>query len=468
MHNLATILTPIKKSLTALIDAGGTPYLVGGCVRDHLLKKPLKDLDIEIHGLDMATVEQVLKKHATVMLVGKQFGVFKSANHPVDWSLPRRDSLGRKPEVAIDPHLGIAQACKRRDLTMNAMAIDLKQFLATNTITIIDPYGGQEALVCNELRAVDATLFLEDPLRFFRVMQFVGRFAMHPDAALNRLCASMALRDPITQAPLAIERIAEEIKKLLLQSERPSLGFRWLQEINRLNELMPELHALINTPQRADYHPEGNVFEHTMQTIDAMAHLHTTGHLNDTHEAYYLILAALCHDVGKATTTDINLHAHGHEQAGLPITKTLLARISIDHGASAMACKLIRHHLVPFVLLAENATDKAYKRLAAKLAPEATMRQLGLLSLADRQGRNGASHEPLNTLYDLFAAFIQRTEQAAVTHGPEAPVLLGRHLLDIVPAGPQLGKLVAQAYEIQLDTGIKDVAMLRELVLKQA
>ncbi len=466
MQNFATILAPIKKSLAALIDAGSTPYLVGGCVRDHLLKKPLKDLDIEIHGLDIATVEQVLKKHDTVMLVGKQFGVFKSANHPVDWSLPRRDSLGRKPEVAIDPHLGIAQACKRRDLTMNAMAIDLKQYLTTNTITIIDPYGGQDDIALNQLRAVNATLFLEDPLRFFRVMQFVGRFAMNPDPDLNRLCASMALRDPITQAPLAIERIAEEIKKLLLQSTRPSLGFRWLQQSNRLDELMPELHALINTPQRADYHPEGNVFEHTMQTIDAAARLRDTGHFSNTQEAYYLMLAALCHDLGKATTTDVNLHAHGHEQAGLPLTKTLLARISIDHGATATAGKLIRHHLAPFVLLAENSTDKAYKRLAAKLAPEATMRQLGLLSLADRQGRNGESHEPLNKFHDLFAAFIQRTEQTAVTNGPEAPVLLGRHLLDIVPAGPQLGKLLAKAYEIQLDTGIKDVATLRELLLK--
>src|SRR5262249_32314738 len=115
----------IRPIIGRIKDAGGTAYLVGGIVRDIVLDHPIKDADIEIHKLSVNTVEEILRSFGTVMLVGKKFGVFRLHHLDIDWSLPRRDSKGRKPEVAIDPDMDIAQACKRRDLTMNAMAIDL-------------------------------------------------------------------------------------------------------------------------------------------------------------------------------------------------------------------------------------------------------------------------------------------------------------------------------------------------------
>ena len=124
--------------------------------------------------------------------------------------------------MIIDPHMNFADAFKRRDLTINAMGIDLKTF------ELIDPWHGLEDLKKGILRAPDAKLFIEDPLRLFRVMQFIGRFQMNPDKQLNEICAKMSL------AGISTERIEAEFDKLFLKSKRPSLGIRWLQEIGRL------------------------------------------------------------------------------------------------------------------------------------------------------------------------------------------------------------------------------------------
>ena len=204
---LTKLIEPILPIITALESAGGIPYLVGGVVRDLILQHPIKDLDIEIHNLTLEQVETVLQSFGTVKLVGKQFGVFRilqknGALEYTDWSLPRTDSCGRKPIVTINPNLGIINACRRRDLTMNAMAIDCRElnrkfpellkkttessaFSIDSILTIIDPFDGQKALQRKELSAVDEQLFIEDPLRFFRVMQFIGRFEFFPDAKLN-------------------------------------------------------------------------------------------------------------------------------------------------------------------------------------------------------------------------------------------------------------------------------------------
>jgi tRNA nucleotidyltransferase (CCA-adding enzyme) len=464
---LSSIISPIKIILNALISEGCTPYLVGGCVRDLIMNQPLKDLDLELHDIPFEEAQAVLSRFGTVLLVGKAFGVMRIAGHDIDWSLPRRDSLGRKPEVALDPHLGIQAACRRRDITMNAMAINLKDFLATGAISIIDPYDGLKAIAAKKLCAVDVTLFVQDPLRFFRVMHFIGRFGMQPDEELNELCARMSLQDPITQQPLALERIADEIKKLFLRSSRPSLGFRWLAQIRRLDELFPELAALCSTPQRPDYHPEGTVFEHAMQSLDAAARFNQLNLTQNNQEHFLIMLAGLCHDLGKATTTTNDLKAHGHDVAGVPLAKNLLGRMTNDQKCIAAVELLVRHHLAPFTFLAGGALPKAYKRLAYKLSPLVTMRQLGLVALADRQGRNGHSPEPLTNHIDLLHAFLAECNKAAVANGPEIPVLQGRDLIDEIKEGPRLGQLLKEAYTIQIEEGITDSSTLRKRVLRQ-
>ena len=481
IQNFITTITTIAPLIQAIKQHGGTSYAVGGSVRDLVLGREIKDLDIEVHGVTLENLELILKKFGHVKLVGKKFGVLRVYGYDIDWSLPRRDSAGRKPTVTIDPHLTIQEAARRRDLTMNALAIDLNLFLEmleqnqeTQTIEayIIDPYGGLKDMQEKKLRAIDDHLFLEDPLRFFRVMQFISRFEMQPDPHLTKLCHTMQLHDNMTDSPLAKERIYEEIKKLCLQSYRPSLGFRWLTEIGRLEEIFPELHALVGVMQLPEYHPEGDAFEHTMQALDAAARLEfyeegPEKSAND--EKFMIMLSVLCHDLGKATTTDEQFHAYGHDKAGVKLAESLLKRFTNDIFILKAVGKLVRYHMEPFGFLRQKSSPQAYKRLAVKLAPEVTLRQLALVAVSDSRGTNPKGHEPFSTAYqEEFDEFLKQADRAKVLFKPEPPVLLGRHLMDIVQPGPLMGELLKEAYNIQIEENIKDAEELKQLILKKS
>lgn len=454
----------VKKAIAALAKAGGRVLLVGGAVRDLLLGLPIKDLDIEIHGLSLDQVERVLKTCGKVSLVGKIYGVFRLHGVDVDWSVPRTETAGRKPKVTVDPKLSFKQAFARRDLTINAMGIDLV------TSELIDPYGGQKDLKKKILRATSPR-FVEDPLRFYRVLQFMARFEMKPDQKLTKICKSMDVKN------LSVERIEQEFKKLLLQSKRPSIAFRWLKEIGRLDELLPELGATVGVVQPKRWHPEGDVFEHSLQSLDAMS----TVRMDSIHflqgkkhsprtegESLVLMYSALLHDLGKSVTTTVKdgeIHAYGHAEAGVPLAKKLLSRIVRNNDLVAAVCKLVRYHLAPLEFKIGGAKPAAYKRLAVKLAPEVTIADVALVSLSDRRGRNGKSSRPLRKQDKDVTEFLRMAQEAQVTHEPEPPVLHGRDLLDVVKPGKELGELLKRAYEIQISEGIKDKKVLRDLTL---
>ncbi|MFA6527304.1 MAG: HD domain-containing protein [Candidatus Babeliales bacterium] len=476
-NSFTSLIAPVIPIINDINAHSGIAYLVGGAVRDIVLKRIIKDGDIEVHGLTLESLEAILKKYGPVSLVGKQFGVLRLHGTNIDWSLPRRDSKGRKPTIEVDPAMTIEQACRRRDITINAMALNLNPIAANwenkahaSNFDIIDPYGGLDAIAHQELRAVDQELFLQDPLRFFRVMHFIGRFEMMPDAALNKLCATIELADLVTGKPLAQERIFEEIKKLFLLSRSPSRGVRWLASINRLQEIFPELHALIGIKQRPDYHPEGDVFEHTMQALDAAArfsYYQDSATTSANEEKLSIMLAVLCHDLGKATHTDEHLCCKGHEAAGIDPAKKLLSRLTNNTSIEKMVITLITHHTAPYIFVQGNAGAKAYKRLAIKLSPYTSLRQLGLVALADLQGRRAQGPEPLTFHTDFFEDFIRRATKSFVVDHAEPPVLLGRHLADAVEPGPKMGALLKKAYDLQIEEGISDWQELKRRVLKQ-
>lgn len=434
-------------------EKNGHAILVGGAVRDILMGQPTKDLDIEVHGLTIDQLQQTLAKYGPVSLVGKAFGVLRLHGLDIDWSLPRADSAGRHPAVIIDPRMSFADAFKRRDVTINAMGIDLQTF------ELIDPWNGLHDLKAKILRAPDAHLFMEDPLRLFRVMQFIGRFEFEPDEALNKICAHMSL------AGISVERIEAEFDKLFLKSKRPSLGIRWLAHIGRLAEILPELAATIGIPQEPEWHPEGDVFEHTMQAIDAAAVLDYT----DTQERLKAVYAVLCHDLGKVTTTKVidgKIRSLGHDQESALLAKIMLKRLTRRIELIDAVVKLARYHMVPGQFVHDGAKAPAYKRLALKLAPDATLELLAKVSLADKRGRNPDSHLPLTKDMPEIAEFLERARQANVVHKPEEPILHGRDLAGIVEPGPQMGALLKQAYEIQIEEGIKDKQELLKRIMK--
>lgn len=243
VHNYPKVVSIAQ----ALHQAGARVFLVGGAVRDLLLGNQPKDLDIEVQNISLPELENILKKFGPVSTVGKSFGVLRVHGVDVDWSLPRSDTSGRKPTVTVDPFMDIKQAFARRDLTINAMGIDLHSF------ELVDPFNGQKDLQEKKLRATDPQFFVEDPLRFFRVMQFVARFQMFPDKELNELCRSMDL------SGVSRERIDQECAKWLLKSKKPSLALDWLESIGRLQDIFPEVAALKGVEQEPHWHPEGDV-----------------------------------------------------------------------------------------------------------------------------------------------------------------------------------------------------------------
>ena len=397
-----------------------------------------------MHGITLDQLQAILSEFGPVSLVGKAFGVLRLHGLDIDWSLPRSDSSGRHPEVKIDSNMKLEDAFKRRDLTINAMGIDL------STFELVDPWGGSADLQKGILRAPDAQLFKEDPLRLFRVMQFIGRFGFTPDKELNQLCAHMDLKG------ISVERIESEFDKLFLKSAQPSLGLRWLRQIGRLKEIFPELAATIGIKQEPEWHPEGDVFEHSMQALDAGVQL---TYENDAQKLIALF-ALMCHDLGKVTTTkliDGRLRSLGHEQAGVPLATSLLKRITRRVDLIHAVQKLVLHHMAPGIFPKTGAKLPAYKRLASKLAPDVNMELLAKISLADKRGRNPEGNKPLTKDVPEVQQFLDMAAKAHVVYKPEEPVLLGRDLEGKVEPGPTGWEiLLKKAYEIQIDEGIID------------
>lgn len=440
---------------------GGRAFLVGGAVRDLLLHKEMKDIDIEVHGIPFDDLKETLHRYGCANYVGKSFGVVKfkdslQSSVEIDFSLPRTDSIGRKPEVRVNPDMDIADALRRRDLTINALAVDLVKY------ELYDPFLGEKDLDSNILRSPDTTFFTQDPLRFFRVMQFIGRFEMYPDDELQQVCLQMDI------STISRERIEQEFTKLFLLSLEPSRGLRWLKDAGRLKEILPELFTTIGCEQSRTWHPEGDVFEHTMQVVDAAAQIARRESLNQ-EDYLVLVYAALCHDLGKPITTqkheDGRITSYLHEKKGVSSARSLLQRICGTKCVIKTVEKLVRWHMAPGGYIKSGAKKPAYKRLALRLAPETTMQMLAWLSEADKRGRNGESLKPLSGPIESVELFVQCAQQCGVLYHPEEPIIKGEDLLDVFDPGPQLGKAVKHAYEIQINEGIRDKNTLKKRVI---
>jgi tRNA nucleotidyltransferase (CCA-adding enzyme) len=440
--------------LARLLDdvrtAGGRPYVVGGAVRDALLGLQIEeqDYDVEVFSLGANELEAALARTGRVDAVGQSFRVFKLSGvegvvGAVDVSLPRRDSkVGpghRGIAVAEDPHLSIEEAARRRDFTMNALLWD------PTTGELLDPWDGERDIERRLLRAVDARTFGEDPLRALRALQFAARFELEVDPATAELCAAMPLEE------LPAERVFGEIEKLLLRARRPSQGFALMKEWGMLPALVPELLPLEATPQDPGWHPEGDVWGHTLQVLDEAAAL-VTDLAGDRPRALAVMLGSLCHDLGKPATTaveDGRIRSRGHEEAGLPPTTALLERWNVHtllgYDVRAQTLALVAHHLKPGQLYddRDRVSDGAIRRLARKVEPDL----LDRVARADCLGRRPGSFEPV-----AMDWFRERVQQLEVEVRPPEPILRGRDVLALgVQPGPEVGRVVRAVYERQLD-----------------
>ena len=229
-----------------LKDVGGRALLVGGCVRDSVLGLECKDYDMEVYGLSMDSIRDVLGKEYRLDFVGASFGVLKIHGLDIDIALPRvenKTSSGHKGfDVQFVPDLSYADAASRRDFTINAIMRD------PLTDEIIDPWGGMDDLKKGVIRHVSEH-FAEDPLRVLRAMQFSARFDATVADDTVKLCSTLS------QSELAQERVATEWEKLLLKGKKPSKGLRFLRDCGWVDNY-PELKALIGCKQEPKWQPK--------------------------------------------------------------------------------------------------------------------------------------------------------------------------------------------------------------------
>ena len=439
----------------AVQSAGGRALIVGGWVRDRLLGRDAKDLDIEVFGVAADQLRGLLERIGRIDTVGESFTVYKLAD--ADVSLPRRESkIGRGHKgfrVDGDPHLSFVEAARRRDFTINAMSWD------PLNDEIVDPFNGRADLDQRLLRVVDVTTFADDSLRVLRALQFSARFELSIEEETKRICASIPLDD------LPHERIWGEIEKLLIRAERPSIGLALALELGVVDRLFPGLKALVGCEQEYEWHPEGDVWVHTLMVVDQ-----TRLRINDLDRgpAVAMMLGAVCHDLGKPMTTivkDGRIRSPGHEEAGVVPAMALLDRLNIHtidgYDVRRTVAGLTAQHLKPgmFYKAPVPVSNGAFRRLALKVDLELLAR----LAKADCLGRAGT--------FDCAAMdwFLERARELGVAHAPPAPLILGRHLLELgVPAGPRVGQLLKLLYERQLDgdiTTVEDgIAAARRLI----
>ena len=345
--------TIIKKLAERVAELGGRAYFVGGIVRDEIMGRPIKDVDIEVHGISETILETVLKEIGKPIRFGSAFGVYSLAGHNIDIALPRSESKSgtshRDFDIRIDPFIGIKEAARRRDFTMNALLKDV----LTGEIT--DSYGGTEDIKNRIIRHIDDRKFGEDPLRALRAAQFRSRFGFQVAPSTISICRTLDLRF------LSAERVEMEMKKALLESRQPSEFFECLREMGQLGYWFQELEQLIGLEQNPAFHPEGDVWTHTMMVLDRAARFRPC-----VSDPYAFMLLALTHDLGKITTTEfVNgaIHAYGHELQGAEIAERFLDRVCHGNEIKRYIRNMLPNHMRPNKIAESRSAVKKTNRL---------------------------------------------------------------------------------------------------------
>jgi tRNA nucleotidyltransferase (CCA-adding enzyme) len=451
----------LEKILNDLRELGSTPILVGGCVRDYFLNIPVKDYDVEIFGIDcFDTIEKSLQKYGSVKLVGKSFGVLtlRVDEFDFDFALPRTEKkIGNSHqdfEVTTNAKLSFKQAATRRDFTINSIGYDFfkEEFL--------DPFNGINDLKNKTIKHIDDNTFIEDSLRVYRAVGFASRFDFKIEEKTKELCKQIVLNDELKYLPK--ERIYEELKKLFLKSSKPSIGFELIREIGIL-KYFPELEVLINCEQDKEYHPEGDVWIHTMMCLDEMARIIKEEKIEDEYRKLYLFYAILCHDLGKPfCTQEINgkITSHKHESLGVEPTISFLSKLTNEKKFIEIICSLVKNHLAPFQLYLAESSLKAIKRLSLKVNIE----DLCLVCLADCLGRDIKDKEkcPKATSWLLKQAKELNIENKAIE-----PLVQGRDLIELgFKPSKEFKEILQFAFDLQLDFNMKKDAIIKEIVKK--
>lgn len=453
----------LLEAIQTLAKAVPQAYVVGGFVRDALRGVRAKDVDLEVYGVTPQKLEALLETMypGQVVAAGRSFGILKiilEGGRELDVSIPRRESKNGSGHtgflVESDPSMSPTEALRRRDFTINALAAD------PFTGEIQDPFGGLVDLEQGLLRVVDTQRFQDDPLRVYRGLQLTARLQLAVEPNTMTLMREMVSRGDMKE--LSKERITEEIKKLLLKAEKPSLGFELADRLGLIERDYPELHVLHATEQEKEWHPEGNVWIHTLMVIDQAAKIIRRTDQNYTEqEKLQIMLGALAHDLGKPATTEVlegRIRSRGHEAAGEEPTKRLLAHWSFAQDIEYAAVMVAKEHLKPGMLarevekgtLDETSYPNAVRKLLKRIHP-VSWRVLLASAEADWRGRALPNQDSETYPYGEF--FTKAVLADGLDAAPHASLLQGRDLIELgLDPGPRLGEWI-NAIEEARDRG---------------
>jgi len=444
----------LKEAIALLNKIGGNCRLVGGCVRDALLGNEPSDFDVEVYGLEIEAIVEALRKTGRTDLVGKSFAVIKlwTQGTEYDFTVPRTECKSgtghRGFEVQADPNLEPEVALKRRDFTINAIQYD------PNKGVVIDYFGGREDLEKGVLRHIGKA-FSEDPLRALRAIQFAGRFGLSLDPITAQLCRDMKRE----YSSLAIERVWGEWQKWACQSIAPSKGLVALKESGWIS-FFSELNILLRLPQEPEWHPEGDVFTHTLHCIDALAsHPDWSGFDSETKTT--LMFATMCHDLGKARRTRyvefkgaLRWTSPGHDQESGWLSESLMTRFGAPNKLKEkIRALVVNHHFLSSIVDAQPS-DASLKRLSKRIHP-ATTNELYYVMWADHNGRPPLLSEKQEKRLNYFNT---RIRELAVEDAAPNAILQGRHLIKKgLKPGPRFKSILSKAYEAQLQGAFDDL-----------
>jgi tRNA nucleotidyltransferase (CCA-adding enzyme) len=440
----------VLKLCQAIAQQGGKAWLVGGSVRDLCRQQDAKDIDLEIYALEADALLKLAQTFGHTEQVGKHFGVIKLwlKNLEIDLALPRTETKvatgHRGFDITSNPQLSTKIASSRRDFTINAMMFD------PLNAELLDFHHGQDDLHNGILRHVSAA-FSEDPLRVLRAMQFAARFKLTLASETAQLCAS--LTPEITTLPDS--RIWCEWQKWA-HAPYPSFGLQTLKDSDCLSLLYPELQALTTCPQDPRWHPEGDAWLHTLQVCDQAALVCQRESLNN-EKREHLIFAALCHDLGKPSTTFTDEHGNirspNHSEAGFEPTTSFLSRIAAPKDIARYVHPLVHDHITH---LCGEPTNRAVRRLAHRLEP-ASIELWEMLVEADASGRSPspACRPALNWLEKAQELSNQKQKTPAIVNG--------HMLMELgMTSGKNMGICIKAAYESQLDGDFNDASSAKK------
>jgi len=466
----------LQKIFSWFESEGLSALIVGGAVRDRFIGKEPKDIDIEVHGTNYEKLSKTLSQFGRVDVVGKSFGIIKitdSEGNDYDFSIPRRESktgVGHRGfNVEFDESITPKEAAARRDFTINALAYDpIKK-------QVHDYFGGVEDIKNKVLKATSPA-FAEDPLRVLRGMQFAGRFGFSLDPETADIS-----RDLMEEySHLARERVSGEWMKMFTKSNHPGKSLEYLVASGWIN-LYPEIDAFINNDvqedllqemnyveypqlkgkeikQEPEWHPEGGVMIHTIYVLEAAAKIADEQGLSGDDRAV-ILMAGLCHDLGKATHTAIEdkngvprVTSKGHEAASVPLSEKFLQSIGIKNDLIKRVLPLVGNHM-QHISYDSGSKKGNVRQIAERLFP-ATIKELELMIRSDMGGR-----PPLpGGLPELAEKMIEDAKGEGVFEGKVTDLIMGRDIIDLVPSGQRMliGEALKLVRQKQLEGSVKD------------